>query len=285
MIDWNPVDIVHKLIQASDENGLRARWEFGHVLLSLRDGRGRLPNGLMQEAVARYSVSERELQYRMKFAERFPTELELRNALRDSPSWRDIVHDVLPAPYEKPAQLPMPTGGYLTVVVDPPWDYSMDRRRTFTERGGETLRLPDPYPSMTVAEIAALELPAAELAHVYLWTTRRYLRDAFDVFAAWDVDYSGALVWTKAARGFMLGGAFGSTCEFVLVGRRGELPWASTVNRSHFDWPRPGNKHSAKPQGFYELVEEMSHGPRLDMFARRERAGWDVWGDEAKVAA
>ena len=39
--------------------------------------------------------------------------------------------------------------------------------------------------------------------------------------------------------------------------------------------------HSAKPGEFYDLVETVSPGPRLELFARRARPGWDAWGDQA----
>jgi N6-adenosine-specific RNA methylase IME4 len=43
------------------------------------------------------------------------------------------------------------------------------------------------------------------------------------------------------------------------------------------------DEHSEKPVIFYEIIEEMyDHGPRLELFARRTRAGWDAWGNEAR---
>lgn len=35
---------------------------------------------------------------------------------------------------------------------------------------------------------------------------------------------------------------------------------------------------------FLEIVERVSPGPWLEMFARRRRVGWDVWGNEAPEA-
>lgn len=46
-----------------------------------------------------------------------------------------------------------------------------------------------------------------------------------------------------------------------------------------WEWPR--GPHSKKPEAFLDLVEEISHGPRLEMFARRSRLGWDTWGNQA----
>lgn len=47
---------------------------------------------------------------------------------------------------------------------------------------------------------------------------------------------------------------------------------------SWFHWPR--GEHSAKPEAFLDLVESVSPGPYLELFARRNRLGWDTWGNE-----
>ena len=52
----------------------------------------------------------------------------------------------------------------------------------------------------------------------------------------------------------------------------GKLNWMVTA-------PMP-RTHSCKPEEFYDLVESMSPGPYADIFARRERKGWSVWGNE-----
>ena len=39
--------------------------------------------------------------------------------------------------------------------------------------------------------------------------------------------------------------------------------------------------HSSKPEAFLDLVEQVSPGPYLELFARRQRLGWDTWGNEA----
>jgi N6-adenosine-specific RNA methylase IME4 len=52
----------------------------------------------------------------------------------------------------------------------------------------------------------------------------------------------------------------------------GKLNWLKVFNKA--------GTHSTKPDDFYKLVEEMSPAPRIDIFARKSRDGWDVWGDE-----
>lgn len=181
-----------------------------------------------------------------------------------------------------------------TIVADPPWEVAAGREigayvrddsgaQRFGVRNNRARRLS--YRTMTVEEIASLKVPAADNAHLYLWTVNRYLRDAFEVMDAWGFKYSTTLVWAKRPMGGGLGGCFGLATEFCLFGRRGKLTAQTRVGRNWFDWKRPYDdrgkpKHSAKPPEFFRMVEQVSPGPRLEMFARSPRDGWAVWGDE-----
>jgi len=138
-----------------------------------------------------------------------------------------------------------------------------------------------PYETMSTASIASI--PVAELAdanaHLYLWTTQRYLADAFPIATAWGFKPSCVLVWCKQPVPFNYGGAFKSTVEFVLFCRRGSLKAMTVVEKQWFEWPRREN--SAKPEAFMDMVEQVSPEPRIELFSRRARLGWDTWGDEA----
>lgn len=164
-------------------------------------------------------------------------------------------------------------GEYATVVVDPPWQY--DNRAT---RGAAT----DHYPTMSLSDLAVLHVPAAPVAHLYLWTTNAFLRPAFDLVETWGFDYKATLVWVKPQMG--MGNYFRISHEFVLFGVRGGL---RTQRRNAMSWfEAPRGMHSAKPAVFYDLVESCSPGPYLDMFNRDggklfRRPGWDGWGNEA----
>jgi N6-adenosine-specific RNA methylase IME4 len=39
-------------------------------------------------------------------------------------------------------------------------------------------------------------------------------------------------------------------------------------------------EHSRKPDEFYNLIEDCSPGPYLELFAREKRPGWTQWGDQ-----
>lgn len=179
---------------------------------------------------------------------------------------------------------------YRTIVVDPPWPYtdgwpgwglSTEERRAL------------PYPSMTVDEIKGLAVrPLADTeAYLFLWTTNRYLRAAFDVLDAWGFTYRQTATWCKEPMGEGPGGMLASTTEFFLIAQRigplsharGQRTTGNRVPSSWFRWPRAA--HGQKPEHFYDLVEQVSPPPYVELFARRHRLGWDVWGDESANTA
>lgn len=184
---------------------------------------------------------------------------------------------------------------FACIVADPPWKVGAGRSigRYEVHDGVQVFGVVDQssrrlaYPSMSVADIAALDVQsvAAESCHLYLWTINRYVPESYEVARAWGFTPSTLLTWAKAPMGGGLGGdAFGLSSEFCLFCRRGKAPALSRVGRSWFDWKRPyfngAPRHSAKPPEFFEMVESVSPGPRLEMFARGPRAGWGVWGNE-----
>lgn len=173
------------------------------------------------------------------------------------------------------------TPPYATIVADPPWKYS-GTWATFGDRSKGHIdplsRRPLPYATMGVSEIAALPVGAlaAQNAHLYLWTTNRHLRAAYTVAESWGFVPSQMLVWCKTPKGLGLGGAFVSTTEFILFARRGNLAPQHRADSTWWQWPR--GPHSVKPPAFMDIVERVSPGPYVELFARQPRLGWDHWG-------
>jgi len=164
----------------------------------------------------------------------------------------------------------LPAGRYPVIVADPPWAY---------DNAGTRAAAVAHYPTMTVEEVCKLDLAPrlADDAHLYLWTTNPFLPAAFAVLDAWGFIYKTCLTWVKPQIG--LGNWFRSATEHVLFGVRGDLPVVDRAIPTWFQADRA--EHSAKPDAFYELVERASAGPYLELFARRQRPGWDAWGFEA----
>lgn len=247
------------------------------------------------------------------------------------------------------------TPPYSTIVADPPWAYDEGWPQYRDHAGSGYDRIALPYSSMTEDEIA--RLPVMELsapgAHLYLWTTNRYLWAARDIAIGWGFDPSQVLVWCKPPAGEGPGGTFANTSEFVLHARRSVVAKrdvqragalirtareAAGLNRSELhrrvrggkptgivfrwedddclpsqeDWDRlcdvlpalrsaprpyvppppkaercrvnstwwlwPRGHHSEKPPAFMDIVERVSPGPYVELFARAPRLGWDSWG-------
>lgn len=162
---------------------------------------------------------------------------------------------------------------YRTIVVDPPWTY--DKTNADKDRDGYAGRRGLAYSAMSLEQIKAL--PVAELAdpaaRLFLWTTNRYLRHAWDVIEAWGFEpQERVLVWCKPPRC-----TTPVTTEFILIGKRGKpprMPWHGTT---WFDWGHQQG-HSVKPAAFLDLVESWCPGPYVELFARQQRFGWDTWG-------
>ena len=177
---------------------------------------------------------------------------------------------------------------YRTIVADPPWPYTGEGApgASSPKVNGEMDKSAAlPYPSLSIAEIAALRLPVADDAHLYLWTTNGFMDEAYDVARSWGFKPKTILTWTKCHHddpervSMKVGYYFRGATEHCLFAVRGSLRTLVNNLPTGYLWPRL--PHSVKPDAFYDLVEKASPGPYLELFARRARFGWDYWGNES----
>ncbi|MEY2669321.1 MAG: hypothetical protein RJA59_1959 [Pseudomonadota bacterium] len=156
------------------------------------------------------------------------------------------------------------------VYADPPWQYGNTAGASAAE---------DEYPTMPLADICALPVPATKDAVLFLWATSPLLPEAMKVIDAWGFTYKGSIVWDKD----MGTGNWVLNChELLLIAVRGDIPCPAPANRPKSVVRAPRGKHSAKPEVFAEMIERMFPGlPKVEMFARRVRAGWSAWGNQA----
>jgi len=162
---------------------------------------------------------------------------------------------------------------YKTIVIDPPWPVEKILR---DERPNQA---EFDYPIMGISEIRALPVrQAADEAgcHVYLWTTQKYLPVAYELFRDWGIEYQCLMTWVKNV-GFTPFSFMYST-EHCLFGRYGTLPLLKLGKR--LDFQAKVREHSRKPDEFYDLVREVSPGPRLDWFSREKHDGFEQYGNE-----
>lgn len=159
-------------------------------------------------------------------------------------------------------------GKYNVIVVDPPWDV--------TTLNGQ----PQKYPTMSIDAIKALDIKsiANKPSVIFIWTVNKFVPETYDICKAWGFKPSSLLTWCKEPRGMGLGGPFSNTTEFILFGKRGTWESRRICQTSWFRWPR--REQSVKPNEFYHLIERHFPGPYIDVFARRYRRGWTVWGNE-----
>jgi len=174
-------------------------------------------------------------------------------------------------------------GGYAAILADPPWRFA-NRTGKMAPEHKRLLR----YPTLTIDEIKGLPVGrlAAPKAHLYLWVPNALLKWGLEVVEAWGFEYKSVITWYKVRKdggpdGRGVGFYFRNVTEMVLFGVKG------ANNRTL----KPGRKqtniivtrkreHSRKPDELYPIIEACSPGPRLELFARFKREGWQQWGNE-----
>ena len=162
----------------------------------------------------------------------------------------------------------LPPGGFATILVDPPWPLQSGEKH---------------YRTMSMARITALPVGAlaARDAHLWLWTTNALLPKAYEVAEAWGFTVRSPLTWVKFRLG--LGGRYQlrNASEQLLFCTRGRAPLGSRSQPTWFN--APVTEHSRKPAEQFAIIERVSPGPYLELFARRRPESnqpWAVWGDQ-----
>lgn len=175
---------------------------------------------------------------------------------------------------------------YKTIYADPPWQF---QNRT-GKIAPEHKRL-NRYQTMTLADIKAL--PVAEISdkksHLYLWVPNALLPEGIEVLKAWGFEYKTNIIWEKVRKdgqpdGRGVGFYFRNVTEMLLFGIRGEKNRTLDPARSQVNLIRTMKReHSRKPDEIIPLIESCSPGPYIELFARGDRAGWDMWGNQASA--
>ena len=177
--------------------------------------------------------------------------------------------------------LPSTATRYGVVLADPPWRYNNGLRGCAA----------DQYPTMDLDSICGLPIAAlaAEDSILLLWATWPKLPWVMQVIEAWGFCYVTGFPWIKVCGISM--SSFGGieirprwgigfwargTSEPLLIARRGKV---KPPEQDFMGLLGPNVRHSRKPDSAYEFAEALP-GPYLELFARRTRPGWHVWGNE-----
>lgn len=188
--------------------------------------------------------------------------------------YREILNEDQKKRDEELRKIPVvwPKGKYQTIVVDPPWPMKKIERDCAPNQTGFD------YPTMTEEELMdfPLEDMACDNCHLYLWVTQKYMPLGLQLMERWGFKYQCQLTWVKD--GGMPPLSWTYSTEHVLFGKRGNLPLLRLGKR--LDFAEKRREHSRKPDIFYDLVKEVSPEPRIDVFSREERHGFDQFGNE-----
>jgi N6-adenosine-specific RNA methylase IME4 len=167
---------------------------------------------------------------------------------------------------------------YSCILMDPPWP----------ERGGGKIKrgADKHYPLLKCREMPRVIYQSgmwwpAEDAHLWMWSTNTYLPDALWLIEALGFRYLTNAVWTKPRIG--LGQYLRGQHELLLLATKGRGVAVRTEAKNLPSLIIQTEKklaHSQKPEAAYSLIEQRTTGPRLEMFARASREGWDSWGNQ-----
>ena len=175
---------------------------------------------------------------------------------------------------------PLPSNKYRVFYADPPWTYGNAGIIGPTDNYGHVQRH---YPSMTIDELCAMgpniRERAEENAVLFLWVTSPLLEECFAIIGAWGFHYKTSFVWDKVRHNF---GHYNSVRhELLLVCTNGSctpdvpdlIDSVQTIERS--------DVHSEKPEEFRNIIDRLYPiGRRIELFARKETEGWDIWSNE-----
>jgi N6-adenosine-specific RNA methylase IME4 len=226
----------------------------------------RVPDEVFEQHVRSVIESRRELTTKgvLKLAARQPTPIDPIEP-GDLPHDSAIVSDMTQVGEQK----------FGTVYADPPWNYGNQATRASTDNHYDTMSIED-LCNMPVRDVVADD------AHLHLWTTNGFLREAFDVIDAWGFEYRSCFVWCKPQMG--IGNYWRVSHEFMLLGIRGNAK--RFAERNHMSWMElERREHSAKPEKIRGIIERVSPGPYLELFGRKAVQGWTVLGNQVDMSA
>ena len=167
---------------------------------------------------------------------------------------------------------------YQVILADPPWkmDFSISHNRDIENH----------YPTMTLEEICALPIPAADDSILYLWTTTPKLNEGMIVLEKWGFRYVSNLIWDKV--NFGCGWWSRVQHEILLIGVKGKMSPPEPDERCRsiisIRSDRSKDGHSRKPQEFRDIIHYRHPNlSKIELFAREHDVGWEAWGNEAPV--
>jgi len=178
---------------------------------------------------------------------------------------------------------------YKIIYADPAWSYQNDKDATFDCTTVKGMRRP-PYSVLGSRTIMNFQVNniADENCILFIWTTDYHLAKCLDVIRAWGFEYKTVgFTWSKRNKNgspvcFMGAYTMKSGIELCLIATKGKH--AHKIVRKHnvrAYYESCREQHSKKPDAIRDRIVEMCGDvPRIELFARQQTDGWDVWGNE-----
>ncbi len=182
---------------------------------------------------------------------------------------------------------------YNIILADPPWSYN----HKSLNRGGAERH----YSTMDIEDIKKMPIPslAAEDAVLFMWATFPLLGEGLELMKAWGFEYKTvAFVWVKTNKNtdvnqisflpvdnleafWGMGSWTRANAEIILLGTKGKPKRQSaSVHQIIYE---PISKHSKKPDIVRDKIIQLCGDlPRVELFARNQTAGWDVFGNQVE---
>lgn len=163
---------------------------------------------------------------------------------------------------------------YQVIYADPPWKYNDEQE---TEKLGGAKKH---YSLMTIDELCKLNIAslACENSVLFIWVTSPILEECFKVINQWGFKYKSSFVWDKVKHNM---GHYNSVRhEFLLIATKGSSTPDNVKLYDSVQQIERSDKHSEKPHEFYEIIETLYKGKKVELFARNKKKGWDSWGNE-----
>jgi len=172
---------------------------------------------------------------------------------------------------------------YQIIYADPPWEYEP---WDYPEKSIKAVN--KYYPTMSLEEIKAIDIPAEKDSWLILWTTAPKISEGLETLRAWGFNYRTMAIWDK---GNGLGKFFRIYHEIILIGKKGNPPMPKYTEQSIFKEAR--REHSRKPYSVFRWINKaFPELTKIELFCRKENTLfweqekkdnlWDVWGNEVK---
>jgi N6-adenosine-specific RNA methylase IME4 len=188
---------------------------------------------------------------------------------------------------------------YRTMAADPAWPYKDQLSMSDVKRSSASQ-----YSTMTVEDICALGSHGTVAgfetmpdAFLWLWVTNPILLDGTGarVCRAWGFKPSQLVTWIKGRLAVVdaepkliahigMGHLTRGATEHLMLATRGTTKALLKNKKTPNCFIAPRTAHSTKPQAAYDLIEQLTPGEYVELFARKPRENWQVWGNEVAVA-